>query len=55
MKSQSKNNQNISRKEALHEIRYYGKYIALTMLGTYLLLNPKEAQAASPESPGSGF
>ena len=45
----------ISRKEALEKIGKYGKYTALTALGTYLILNPKKAQASSPEAPGSGF
>ncbi len=46
---------NISRKEALQKIGNYGKYAALTALGTYLILNPQKAQAASPEAPGGGF
>jgi hypothetical protein len=54
MKKQQKDF-NISRKEALKKISEYGKYSALTALGTYLLLNPKKAQAASPEIPGDGF
>ncbi|CAM1345690.1 hypothetical protein [Tenacibaculum amylolyticum] len=45
----------ITRKEALKKIGNYGKYTALTALGTYLILNPKKAQAASPEPPGDGF
>lgn len=45
----------ICRKEALEKIGNYGKYSALTALGTYLILNPKKAQAASPEAPGDGF
>ncbi len=49
------NNTDISRKEALKKIGNYGKYTALTALGTYLLLNPKKAQAQSPEAPGEGF
>lgn len=57
MKSINKNSskQNISRKQALKEIGNYGKYVALTALGTYLILSPKKAQASSPESPGTGF
>lgn len=47
--------QKISRKEALGKIGDYGKYAALTALGTYLILNPKKAQAASPSNPGDGF
>ena len=50
-----KNNQDITRKEAIKKIGNYGKYAALTALGTYMILNPKKAQAASPEAPGTGF
>ena len=45
----------ISRKEALKKIGNYGKYAALTAIGTYALLNPKKAQAMSPADPGSGW
>ncbi|WP_445748655.1 hypothetical protein [Polaribacter sp.] len=45
----------ITRKEALKKMQKYGKYAALTALGTYLILQPKKAQAASPEAPGAGF
>jgi|TARA_B110000305_G_scaffold191598_1_gene214378 hypothetical protein len=45
----------ISRKEALKKIGEYGKYAALTAIGTYTLLNPKKAQAQSPTDPGTGF
>lgn len=51
----NKQNNKIDRKEALKKIGNYGKYTALTALGTYLILNPKKAQAASPEVPGGGF
>ena len=37
----------ISRKEALKKIGNYGKYTALTALGTYMMLSPKKAQAMS--------
>ena len=47
--------QEITRKEAIKKIGNYGKYAALTALGTYLILNPQKAQAASPENPGEGF
>lgn len=50
-----KKEDNISRKEALQKIGNYGKYAALTALGTYLILYPQKAQATSPEDPGSGF
>ena len=38
----------ISRKEALKKIGNYGKYAALTAIGTYTILSPKKAQANSP-------
>ena len=50
-----KASEKINRKEALQKIGKYGKYTALTALGTYLILHPKKAQAASQEPPGSGF
>ena len=37
----------ISRKEAISKIGNYGKYAALTALGTYMILNPQKAQASS--------
>ena len=47
MKHQNKDHtHHISRKEAMKKIGNYGKYAALTALGTYILLNPKKAQAA---------
>lgn len=46
----------INRKEALLKIKSHGKYAALTALGTFILLQPQKAQAASvPSNPGSGF
>ncbi len=47
--------QDMTRKEAIKKIGNYGKYAALTALGTYMILNPKKAQAQSPEAPGTGF
>ncbi|WP_198342048.1 hypothetical protein [Polaribacter sp. SA4-10] len=47
--------QEITRKQAIKKIGNYGKYAALTALGTYLILSPQKAQAASPEAPGTGF
>ncbi len=42
----------ITRKEA---IKRMGKYAALTAAGTFLILNPQKAQAAStPTDPGGG-
>ncbi|MDB2384884.1 hypothetical protein N9V96_00250 [Polaribacter sp.] len=49
------NNKEITRKEALKKIGNYGKYTALTALGTYMILSPQKAQASSPEAPGTGF
>jgi hypothetical protein len=51
-----KNNQakEINRKDALKKIGDYGKYAALTALGTYMILDPQKAQASSPEDPGEG-
>ena len=37
----------ISRKEALKKIGKYGKYTALTAIGTFIILHPKKAQATS--------
>ncbi|WP_299668052.1 hypothetical protein [uncultured Polaribacter sp.] len=47
----------IDRKEAIQKIGDYGKYAALTALGTYLILSPQKAQAQSPDAPvpGTGF
>jgi len=45
----------ISRRIAVNKI---SKYVAVTALGTFLILNPQKAQASSPESPevpGGGF
>tara|TARA_R110002049_G_scaffold32328_6_gene107963 strand:+ start:860 stop:1030 length:171 start_codon:yes stop_codon:yes gene_type:complete len=49
-------NKEITRKDAIKKIGNYGKYAALTALGTYMILNPQRAQAASsPADPGTGF
>jgi hypothetical protein len=45
----------ITRKDAIKKIGNYGKYAALTALGTYMILNPTKAQAQSPKTPGTGF
>jgi hypothetical protein len=59
MKKKTENTQDtaqeITRKDAIKKIGNYGKYAALTALGTYMILNPQKAQAASPEAPGIGF
>ena len=54
-KTNKSTQENISRKKALQKIGNYGKYAALTAIGTYLILNPKKAQASSPLAPGGGF
>ena len=51
----NKETKKISRKDALGKIGTYGKYAALTALGTYLILNPKSAHAGSPPPPGEDF
>lgn len=48
MKNTNKQDQ-ITRKEALKKM---GKYAALTAIGTFIVLNPKKAQATSPPDPG---
>ena len=48
-------NKDISRQEAIKKIGNYGRYAALTAMGTYIFLSPQKAQAASPEAPGDGF
>ena len=55
MENNNIKNQQITRKEAIKKIGNYGKYAALTALGTYMILNPKKAQAQSPAAPGTGF
>jgi len=49
------NSEEITRKDAIKKIGNYGKYAALTALGTYMILNPQKAQAQSPTDPGIGF
>tara|TARA_B110000046_G_C12802610_1_gene317848 strand:+ start:207 stop:383 length:177 start_codon:yes stop_codon:yes gene_type:complete len=51
-KEPSENKDLVSRKEALKKM---GKYAALTAMGTFMILNPKKAQAQSgPPDPGGG-
>ena len=38
-----------------HAIKKMGRYAGLTALGTFMLLNPKKAQAQSPPAPGDGW
>jgi hypothetical protein len=47
-----KQNKKIDRKQALQKM---GRYAGLTALGTFMLLNPKKAQAQSPHNPGDGW
>ncbi len=44
------NKEHISRKQALEKM---GKYAALTAMGTFMILNPKKAQAQSIPDPGN--
>jgi hypothetical protein len=55
MKKQIKKDRDISRKDAFKKICNYGKYAVLTAIGTYQILNPQKAQAASPVDPGTGL
>jgi hypothetical protein len=55
MKNTKNLKQEITRKDAIKKIELYGKYAALTALGTYLILNPQKAQAQSLENPGKEF
>ena len=56
MESKENKTQDITRKEAIKKIGNYGKYAALTALGTFMILNPQKAQASSvPSNPGVGF
>jgi hypothetical protein len=51
-----KKQEEITRKEAIKKIGDYGKWTALTALGTYMILDPQKAQASSPiADPGEGF
>lgn len=51
-KEPTENKDLVSRKEALKKM---GKYAALTAMGTFIILNPKKAQAQSgPPDPGGG-
>jgi hypothetical protein len=56
MKNQLENtSDSMNRKGAIKKIGNYGKYAALTALGTYMILNPQKAQAQSPTDPGTAF
>ena len=51
-----KKQEEITRKEAIKKIGDYGKWTALTALGTYMILDPQKAQASSTiADPGEGF
>lgn len=52
---EKKSKSKITRKEAMNKMANYGKYAALTALGTYIMLTPKKAQASSLDEPGSDF
>ena len=55
IKTHNNSAEEITRKEAVKKIGNFGKYAALTALGTYMILNPQKSQAQSPETPGTGF
>jgi len=59
MKKHQDKDPKMNRKEAINKIGNYGKYAALTAIGTYLILNPQKAQAQSGgdgfADPGDGF
>tara|TARA_B110000977_G_scaffold80899_1_gene108305 strand:- start:574 stop:771 length:198 start_codon:yes stop_codon:yes gene_type:complete len=42
----------INRAEA---IKKFGNYAAFAVIGSFIILSPKKAQAQSPAQPGSGF
>lgn len=46
-----KEKDNISRKQALRKL---GRYAGMTALGTFMILNPKKAQASSHTPPPPG-
>ena len=57
MKKENKNSSEktpsvITRKDAIKKM---GKYAGLTAIGTFMILNPKKAQAQSPAQPGAGW
>ena len=43
------NKKKITRKEA---IKKFGKYAAMTAVGTFIVLNPHKSAAQSPPTPG---
>lgn len=45
----NKTQDNITRIDAIKKM---GKYAAITAIGTFIILNPKQAQASSPPDPG---
>jgi hypothetical protein len=49
MKNKEIKNKEITRQDAIKKM---SKYAAYTAVGTFLLLNPKKAQAQSPPNPG---
>jgi hypothetical protein len=46
--------QEITRKDAIKKIGSYGKYAALTAIGTYFILSPAKAQTLSGVAPTLG-
>ena len=51
-KPEKKIKNDLDKKKTLQKM---GRYAGLTALGTFMLLNPKKAQANSPTPPGDGW
>lgn len=49
MNKEKQKSNKITRREALKKT---GKYAAVTAVATFMILNPKQSQAASPAPPG---
>lgn len=54
-KKTKESNEELSRRNVLKKMGTYGKYAALTALGTYAILNPMQAQSVSISVGGGGF
>jgi hypothetical protein len=51
-KKTTKKTNKINRSDAIKKM---GKYAALTAIGSFIFLSPKQAQAQSPPDPGADF
>ncbi len=52
LQNKEQHSKDISRKDAIKKM---GKYAAFAALGTFIMLNPKKAQAVSPPPQGGNF